>query len=541
MPENLQGIAELVRSVLAQPNSESAIQKQMIQLARQNLHEPEMLSVLVTSLAKIRDTETQHLLLDVLMQLDTSRFRDLAGFYSALIEFFREEKERRVRAALLERVGRALQQDSRLAPFFIELIAQPDLNDEELRVATKALATLPSISEETAVLVLKQAEHAAMPVQERALALTEGCQNWGEAVLQAVRPYLNTQVDRGLRLRVLDHLRSARVLSADYAPLLTDILRNDPAAEMRKRALTLMVTLKDWSAPLLAQLFWTALHDSDAEVRAQAVRLQKESPELTNQQMQELAAQLPLEDSESVRGEILRLLRLRLSQPDVRASLLQAYSANPSAYKDEEFNLLVDLLAPYAGRDLATQEALLQSWPTLRRVEQRQKLLESVLPKLRPDVNTSWIAKLFTQERNEKVREVLFDRIKGLSVARNPELVQVFCAELLEPSSAFRLHCAQALAPSAELCPEIVPALEDVLLYDQERELVRICLDGYLQPKVARKFDVLLSVIGNEILDIASRKKCLEQCTIDGLSAEQSQALAEALSSLKSSSLRMPQ
>ncbi len=540
MPENNKGLAPLIRSVLSNPYSEQAIQQEILRLARENLYQPDILVALIDTLPQVKDTDIQRMLLDLLMGVDTSRFQDLEAFHSALIAAFKTEKEKRVRAILLERLAEALHQDTRLAPFFFDILADPALNDQELAAVTKAVSGLPSISEETAVMVLGRAQNAPTTIQEKAITLAESCPHWGAALFEAIKPYLDVKTDRGLRCRILERLAKSRSLTADYFPILRNILHADTDNGMRSMAMETLGSLKDWDGQVMAQLLWSSLYDADPALRARAVRMQKEAPDLTDDQLQEMAGRLTSDDAAGVRIQILGILKPRLSVPAVRAAILDSFGKNPSAFELPEFEAFVDLLSPYVSRDPGIRNVLLESWPKLPNMLQRKILLENILPKLKVDESTPWILRLFAQERNEEIRETLFERLKALSVMKNPDLVKVFCAELREPASLYRLRCAQSLAGAVEAYPEIPLAFEDVLLNDQERELVRTCLDGYLKPKVIRKFNVLLAVIGNEALDVTSRQLSLDRCVKDGLNPEQARQLSETLDASKSGLLRMP-
>jgi hypothetical protein len=154
-----------------------------------------------------------------------------------------------------------------------------------------------------------------------------------------------------------------------------------------------------------------------------------------------------------------------------------------------------------------------------------EKLLDTVL-------------QLFRNERDESLREGLFNQVKALSVARHPQLVDVFCAELTEPGSPFRITCAGVLANAVEQYAQIVPALEDVLLYDNDRELVRLSLDGYLRPGVQKRFDVLLTVVKNEGTDVSSRQKALDAIIKLPPTEEETNRLADALAEIKPGTLK---
>jgi uncharacterized membrane-anchored protein YjiN (DUF445 family) len=215
-----------------------------------------------------------------------------------------------------------------------------------------------------------------------------------------------------------------------------------------------------------------------------------------------------------------------------------AFATNPGVFSDEEFEQLTGMLAPYAGRDEAISQQLLQSMKSLPNTNQRKKLLELLIGKINIEKLLDTVLQLFRNERNESLRELLFNQVKALSVARHPQLVDVFCAELTEPGSPFRITCAGVLANAAEQYTQIVPALEDVLLYDNDRELVRLSLDGYLRPGVQKRFDILLTVVKNEMTDISSRQKALDAIIKLPPTEEETNRLADALAEIKPGTLK---
>ena len=535
MSEN---VAKLVRSVLGAPHSELAMKRQVIELARNNLHEAGVTGALLESLPAVRDKETRDALLDLLMSLDTSRFERIDALHDAFIDVLKEEKERAARSAIISRLAGGLHQDERLAALLLGILAEPVLNEEERAAVTQAIATLPSISEPTAVAALERCVSAPAHLQAQALAIAERCPTWGEAVAKALAPYLDVRVDRALRLRLLNRMAQAKMLTPAHFPALRQTLRNDPDAEARGVALDLLRSIKPWGAELFEQLLWTGSKDGDQSLRARAVALQREAPGLSTEQLAHLASQLASDTCAGVRIEVLGALKSYVRLVEVRAAVARALASNPSAFEDAEFDALVDLLAPYATRDEGIRNDLLKSIEGLPRSAQRKRLIELILPKVKVDAVLPTLVALFSRERDDGLREVLFAQLKPLSVAKHPELVKIFCDELVEPGSPFRQECAPIVAAAAELYPEIPPALADVLVNDQDRELVRACLDGYLRPKVERKFEPLLAVVRNEVIDTGSRQRCLDEVMKLTLSDAQQQELTEALAGIKPNTLR---
>ncbi len=535
-----QNVAMLVRSVLGSPQSELAMRRQVVELARQNLHEPDVLPALIEALPKVKDQETRVVLLAMLAEMDTSRFKDIEALYGAFLAVLAEEKERAVRATLIQRLAEGLHQDSRVAPMLLDALREKSLSDEERRAVTHAVASLPSIDEATAAAALQRCATAPADVQAVALSLAERCATWGAPVLKALAPYLDVKFDRAIRLRILRKLGEAKALTLEHLPLLRNVLRTDPDADARRAALDTIRQIKPWSEAVLDQLLWTAAKDSEASLRATAVAMQREMPQLTAEQVERLAGQLAEDHVAGVRGAVLETLRPYARDAAVRAAVAKAFAKNPSVFDDAEFTALVDFLSPYAGRDEKVRDGLFASLEGLPSATQRAKLLETVVPKVRIDQIVTPLAKLFAKERDDWMREALFKLIKPLSITKHPELVQAFVDELVEPSSKFRAACATILATAAEVHAEIPPALEDVLLHDQDRDLVRTCLEGYLRPKVARRFEPLLCIVGNETVDATSRQRALDELVKLQLTADQQKELADTLAGLKPNTLKLP-
>jgi hypothetical protein len=528
----------LIRKVLGSPHSEQVIKAQIIQLAAQNLHVPEVLTALVAILPLTKDKETKDKLVSFLSQLDTSRFTDLQALSDALLELFNTEKDRNIRTALLSRLRDGLHQDQRLAAFFISLSTDESLSEQERLVVQDAISTLPSITEEVALAALLKNVHAPTTLQLQAVELAEQCTVWTDKIVEGLKPYLDVKNDRGIRFRILSRLSEAKLLGNEYVPMLISLLRTDNDATARDKALTALTKIKPWSADVITQLFWSATQDGDDGIRQHALKLQHELPEISNEQLTEMAALLATERSEGVRLTLLNMLKPVMRIREIREAVAAAFSGNPGVFAEDEFNVLTDLLAPYAGRDEYINNQLINSVKGLPNTAQRKKVLSLLINKVKIDTILGPVLYLFEKERDESMREVLFNQIKGLSVSRHPELVEVFCAELTEPGSSFRITCAGILANVAELYPQVVTALEDVLLYDNDRELVRLSMDGYLRPGVEQKFDILLAVVKNEMVDTMSRQKALDSIMKGSIDEQQQNELTDALSGLKPNTLR---
>ncbi|MEC5145841.1 hypothetical protein [Chitinophaga sp. 212800010-3] len=535
-PDN--ALPGLIRKVLGSPHSEQVIKAQIIQMASQHLHVPEVTTALLEVLPLTKDKETKARLLQFLSGLNTSRFPDPTALFNALLEVYRQEKDRDTRTALLYRLQDSIHQDPRLAVFFVELAAQDTLSEQERIAVQDTIASLPSISEETALAALLKNVNAPTLMQLQAIELAEKCPVWGEKMAAALQPYLAVKNDRNIRFRILSRLSSARLLDASYAAVIIPVLRTDNDAYTRLEALQALTKIKPWNEDILLQLVWSASQDGDETVRSKALQLQGELPELSNEQMMALAGLLTSDRSEGVRLTLLQQLKPLMRIPEIRTQVAAAFSANPGVFNDTEFGMLTDMLAPYAGRDEQISLQLMNSAKGLPNTGQRKKVLQLLLGKVNIEKILDPLLQLFRNERNEELREVLFNQVKALSVTRHPQLADIFCDELTEPGSPFRVTCAGILANAAETYAQIVPALEDVLLYDNDRELVRISLDGYLRPGVTKRFDVLLAVVKNEMIDTISRQKAMDALIKLPLDEQQQEALATALSGIKPGTLK---
>lgn len=536
--ENTNALPALIRKVLGSPHAEQVIKTQIIQLASQNLHVPEVITALVEVLPLTKDKETKDRLMFFLSSLDTSRFTDLRAFTDVLLEVFKNEKDRDIRTALLYRLQEGLHQDDRLASFFITLSADTTLSEQERIVVQNAINTLPAISEEVALAALLKNVHAPAVMQLQAVQMAEQCPVWTEKIVEGLKPYLDVKNDRDIRFRILSKLAEAKLLSNVYTPLLINILRQDNDAFARDKALIALAKIKPWNEDIVTQLLWSATQDGDEVVRQTALRLQNELPELSNEQLTGLATLLGTERSSGVRLTLLNILKPVIRIREIREAIATAFSGNPGVFDDHEFNMITDLLAPYAGRDEHINTQLVNSINGLPNTAQRKKVLTLLISKVKIDTILSPVLQLFAKERDESLREMLFNQVKALSVSRHPELVDIFCTELTEPGSPFRITCAGILANVAELYPQVVTALEDVLLYDNDRELVRLSLDGYLRPGVEKRFDILLTVVKNEMVDTLSRQKALDAIMKISPDEQQQNDLSAALSGLKPNTLK---
>jgi hypothetical protein len=531
-------LALLIRQVFANPHSELAVREQMTSLARENLHRPEVLAALVEVLPEVKATETRRQLLGILLGADPGRFADLGALHSSLLEVLAAESDRATRSAVLARLAAGMHQDERLLPALVDLLRSETMSDEEVLAVMRGLAQLPEVPQETAALALDKGRNAPFPVQELAMTVAEACPYWGDRLVGSLEPYLGLQADRRLRARALERLAGANLLSPRYMGALREILRKEPESSSRSAALSALGALTPWDEEATLQLLWTSQHDADPALRARAVQMQAEAPDLSDAQVALLAGQLSTEGLAQVRLQVLELLRGRLGQPSLREVVAASLAANPSAFALEELKALVGMLAPYASRDPQLRVALVGAVRGTRSAAQRSAALEALLSDVRTEDIAGALVDFLDQERQPEIRQMVFGRLRPLSVTKHPDLVRLYCAEVADPGSASRRDCAAALGVAIEVYPGIVAAFEDVLLHDRDRELARTCLDAYLRPGVARKAEVLLAVLGNDEVDLASRQRCLDAIDAAGLSPDESRGLAEFLASPSAAALK---
>jgi hypothetical protein len=198
-------LARLILDSLADPRSELAVRRQIVSLAARNLHQPGVIEALVDGMRAARDSETRRELLELLCGLDSSRFEKLEGFHTALMQLA-VEGDRSLRARALGRLSTAVNQDARVAPFFLDLLLAPDLSDDELGAALKALLTTPALSESAVLRALTAASRAPAVAQRVAVELAERLPRWSDALVEGLRPYLEDRVDPELRRRLLTRL-----------------------------------------------------------------------------------------------------------------------------------------------------------------------------------------------------------------------------------------------------------------------------------------------------------------------------------------------
>jgi hypothetical protein len=498
----------LLEQALSSPSTELAVRRQLLDLAGKNLHLPEVVQALVSALSAVNDSDARRSLIQFLLPLESNRFTDLPAFHSVLMKLLGSERERGMRVQLLERLAIGLHQDPQLAPLFLSMACDPRLSEPEKTVVTEALSNLPSLDERTLIAALANNTNAPAQVQALVLSLVEKSPSWSDELIAALPPYLESKVDRSLRASLFVALHEAHRLGAEYASLLCDILRNDGDAEMRAQSLELLAKIQPPHRDVYKQLLWTSRMDQEPNLRSRALALQRDYPDLPIEELRSMATELFKETSGETRIAILSALRAYMRDESVRRALAANFNiASIAQAERREFEDLRDLLLPYVARDAALRSAFLDVAEKEPQPSLRGALLEKLLPMLDIQENLAWVCGRFSRERNPDIRTVLFERIKALSVAKHPPLAEAFRSELLDPASPFRAQSAAALSSLVAKDAATREAFEDVLRHDRDRELIRVCIDGYLDGDAAVEFDLLMDIAGNEAFDLRSRKR----------------------------------
>jgi hypothetical protein len=529
MPQDPNALPALLEQALSDPSTELAIRRQLLELAGKNLHLPGVVEALVSALSVVGDADARRCLIQFLLPLESNRFADVPAFHCVLVKVLDSEKERGMRVQLLERLALGLHQDPQLVPVFLRLAGDPRLSEPEKAVVVEALSQLPSLDERTLIVALASNVGAPAQVQAVILSAVETRPSWSDELVAALPPYLESKVDRGLRASLFRALHKAYRLGVEYVSSFCDILRYDGDAEMRAQALELLVKIEPQQRDVYTQLLWTSRMDQEPDLRSRAFELQRDYPDLSIEELRSMAADLFKETSAEIRIAILGTLRAYLRDESVRRALAANFNtASIAQAEKQEFETICDLLLPYVTRDAAIRSTFLDVAEKEPQPSLRSFLLEKLLPLLDIQENLAWICERFSRERNPNIRATLFDRIKALSVARYAPLAEAFCAELLDPASPFRVQSAAALSSLVAKDEATLEAFEDVLRHDRDRELIRVCTDGYLDSGAAVKFDVLIGIAGDEAFDLRSRKRALaklhdmaldddEQRRLDGL------------------------
>lgn len=499
-------LVPLVQQVLSSPTAEPAMRRQVLVLARQNLHQPGMAEALVASLPNLRDSETRQAVLGLISGLDTTRFSDLSALHSALLEALEREEERDARATLIGRLADGIGQDARIAPALAVRLARPGLDDVEAEAVIAAIGRLPRLDETTALALLSAAGARDAGTQAWAVDLVCRRPELPPAVASALTAFLDPRSPADLRLAVLRRLHAARQIPDSARPTLIRILGEDGDAGARMAALELLALLPPDAAADSA--LSAATHDADPGLRARAAVLLGERSQAATPA--DLARRLAGEPDPAVRCSLLTALRPHLRDPALRHAVAAAFVSTATGRSEAETTLYLELLTPYASREAALREAVFAACRAAPRPAERARILAALIPAVRIADLADLLAGQFASESDPGLRATIFTQLKPLSVARHPALLSAWCGELVEPSSPFRLDCAGALATAVEESPEVQTACAEVLLHDTDRALVRACLDAYLKPRVARQAAPLLAVIESEQLEASTRQRALE-------------------------------
>lgn len=522
-------LVPLVRQVLSSPTAEPAMRRQVLQLARQNLHQPGMVEALLAVLPAVREDDLRRAVLALVADLDTTRIADLAGLYGCLLAALEHEEDRGFRAVLIARLAEGIAQDPRIAPALAGLLAKPQIDDTEAAALVAAVGQQPRLDASTVLIALAAVQGRAAHMQQWAIELACSRCELDDAVVAALAGLLTPRTPAGLRLDLLRRLHRARRAPVGARANLAAILASDPDAAARCEALKLLALLPR-DAELTAQIAAAASHDSDPTVRRTAAGLLQAGgtgdaagDALAN------AERLVVEADPTVRIALLDALRPHLRDQAVLHAVLRTFVAAAIPPDDAEADLYLDLLTPYASRVPAVREQLLAACRAAPRLNMRARILAALVPRVRLADIADLLADLFASERDAELRATVFAQLKPLPVARHPRLIAAWCGELLEPSSPFRLACAGALCTAVEESPEIQRAFADVLSCDTDRVLVRTCLDGYLKPGVTRLPGPLLAVIGAQELETVSRQRALDAVVKLPLAESDQQQLADLL------------
>ena len=521
--------SNVVRQVLFSDTAEQEMKRQMILVAAEHLMQDAMPEILVEAFEKETVTAIRDQLLELLIRLDVSRFKDPEKLYSAFLSAIKRERSGERRKILIARVVKFLHHDPRILPLIIELLPNDTLSGQERLDLVMALNKVPRIDPEVVIVTLRKARYAPTAIQEVAVNLALRLPSWNADIVCGLYPYLDRVNDSTLRSRIIEKFKEVKILDGQNVSPLIDIARNEPDTALRRTCLEVLATIRPITAEIILQFFWSAKYDQEREIRKAALRLQNNIPKLTVMQIKEVIERMYQETHEGVRIQVLENIKHYIRDEKVRETVLRCFLEHPSVDADE-FDRVIGLLRPYLTRDENIRDRLLDILPTLPRVEQRQALIDSILSVSRMELILDDILNIFKLETNQTLRSVLFNKLKALSVSKHLALAVVFSQELKEPGSPFRLECANAISSITEISSHAKEAIEDVLVYDTDRELIRVALKSYLKPNVEKRFDVLIAVAENEILDIKTRKEAVEEMSRMDISAEQKDRLANSLS-----------
>lgn len=505
--------AKVVRDILCSASTEHAVRNQVLELANRNLHDPEVVQALVDSVDCGKDFETKREILRFLFTLQPVRFPDLSSFLGKLVAMLAIEKERTFRIELINRLISGMTHDPTVLPVLIDAAVQPLLNDDEAELLVEGLSKMPSLPIEALELLTEQNVNATFTVKSRILRLLKIVPLVTNRMTQALIAWLGSAVDVDSRTKVLRVLLQARKLDNKLNSILIDSLKNESSVEFRLLCLDILNKTQPWDAPTYAQVIATSGVDSSADVRMRAQALLNDQPEINSESRTALAERYFTEANPKVRAVLWERLKLFFRDEAFRNYIIQRVTETSlNALEENDFSDVVDTLFPYFRRSKEVKNSLMELAATSAQAGRRESVINKILPLIDFDSDLDWVAARFRKEPSASVKNKLFARIEPLSVIRFPVLVDVYVDEMLDPSSEFRLKCTAVLAPATESYIEkIVPALEEIILYDTQSELLRSALKGYFLPNVNQRFDVLLSVVKNDSLELSFRRQAVEK------------------------------
>lgn len=532
MDGNPQQIVKMIRDILGNPGTEPGIRVQILDLARKNLHLQGVVEAVLEAVQQLKDSEARKQTWNFLMSLEDSRFQNAAAVYGKLIEVLKFEKDRVFRSSLLQRLIQGLPLNPAIAPMMIRIVMDPGVPEEERTQVMQALSKLPMISDDVAIIALDMAHHAGQSAQIWSVEMAVGVVNWSDRLIAKLTPFLEPQIPAPVRQKVWALLSEARRIGPSLTPLLVTVLHQEPDSQIRAQALEILAKVRNDDGAVFAQLVFTAHNDSDSTLRGRATALLQEHPEATENQVRAIAARLFEEPSAEGRQRLLETIQPWIRDSQVRTTIARAFAdTRLSDLNDSEFSLMVNLLFPYVTREVSIRDSLLKAAEIERTVARRRQLIDRLIQTLKVDEVLEWVAARFRQERDPSLREVLFQKLSALSIAKHPALVQVFAEELTEPSSPFRIRCAAVLGPVLETEIAATLAFENVMSHDQDRELLRTVTEAYVRPSVQQKFRPLFEVIRNEALDLSTRRLALQRITEMNLPENELEELTQALHS----------
>ncbi|VAW11945.1 hypothetical protein MNBD_BACTEROID03-2267 [hydrothermal vent metagenome] len=530
-------IEKVILETLKSEHTERVVKSQMVILAEENLHKEGMADALATVLPLQNDTYIKKQILNMLLAIDISRLSKPTSFYKSLIKVLETEKEEQFRIGILDKFSDSIDQDERVIPIMLELLSGNALKDNELEIVLYAISEMPTIPSKTAAIVLRKAVKSTINAQGLALRIAESCSHWDKDIKQALQPYLSPTANKDIRTQIISMLQETKQLDESFIPILLNIVATDQDENVRLETLRSLSKFKPLRSDIIIQFVASSMNDSSELIRQKAVKLQNNISQLSTEIVLKLLAHLKLEPKNNVRITMLDLIGNYLKKPEVREAVLETYMNHSGAIEPEELTTYLDLLGPYMSRNEQITNVFLKDVTETPKIDNRKRIIKSLFKHCRTDGIINEIATVFEEETDDRLRKELFLKFKQLSLAKYPKLVSIFCQELQEPSSSFRLECATALEPNVLQFNEIPLAFEEILLYDQDKELIRLCLDGYLKPGVNQKFGPLLKVVENEFFDISSRQKVLDNLRAMNLSDKEQEVLKTVIDRVEKTGL----